>query len=150
MNAQSLLLGLALLSGASAAVAAPSPGAVCQPRIEKAWIRAAPPGAMMLAGYATVRNPCARDITIVDVAAADFAGAMIHETLVENGVSKMRHADRLPVPARGVLAFAPGGRHLMLMQPRRPLKAGDRSVLTLVLADGRRLSAGFAVRRDAP
>jgi copper(I)-binding protein len=150
MNAPSLLLGLALIASASAAVAAPPPGAACQPLVEKAWIRAAPPGAMMLAGYATVRNPCPRAIAIVDVAAVDFASAMIHETLVENGVSKMRHADRLPVPARGALAFAPGGRHLMLMQPRRPLKAGERTVLTLLLADGRRLSAEFTVRRDAP
>lgn len=149
MNAHSLLTGLALMFTASAAVAV-APAGACQPVIAKAWIRAAPPGAMMLAGYATVRNPCPRAIAVVAVEAADFGSAMMHETVVENGVSKMRHTDRLALPARGELRFAPGGRHLMLMQPRRPLKEGERSVLTLVLADGRRLAATFSVRRDPP
>jgi copper(I)-binding protein len=103
---------------------------------------------MMLAGYATVRNPCPTPVVVVAVEAADFASATMHETLVDHGVSRMRDAGRVPVPAGGEARFAPGGRHLMLMQPRRALKDGDRSTLAIVLADGRRLRAAFTVRRQ--
>jgi copper(I)-binding protein len=40
----------------------------------------------------------------------------------------------LPVPAHGRLALVPGGRHLMLMRPRRSLHVGDSVPLTLTFA----------------
>ena len=147
MNVRFFVLGLCLLSGSSAAVAVTP---ACTPIIEHAWVRAAPPGAMMLAGYASLRNPCARAVAITGVSSADFAMSMIHETLVENGVSKMRHIDSLPLKARGEISFAPGGRHLMLMNPKRNLKVGDSVKLTLSLADGRKISGDFPIRKDPP
>ena len=104
----------------------------------------------MLAGYATVKNSCSRAVAISAVDAGDFASAMIHETLVENGVSKMRHASSLPLAAHGMLRFAPGGRHLMLMNPKRQLKEGDQLGITLMLVDGRKIRADFTVRKNAP
>lgn len=147
MNVRSIALGLCLLGAPSAAVAA-TPG--CELIIEQAWVRAAPPGAMTLAAYATVRNPCARVVAIIDVSSGDFAMAMMHETQIENGVSKMRHVASLPLAARGEVRFAPGGMHLMLMNPTRKLKAGDSVELSLKLADGRLISANFPIRSDPP
>jgi copper(I)-binding protein len=147
MNVPSFILGLMLLAGASAAVANP---VACVPVAEQAWVRAAPPGATALAGYAVLRNPCARSFAVTDVSSSDFAMGMIHETLVEKGVSRMRHAESLPLPARGVLTFEPGGKHMMLMHPRRVLKEGDRVRLVLKLSDGRKLNVDAVVRREAP
>ena len=147
MNARSFILGLLLLSGASAAVANP---ATCTPVAEQAWIRAAPPGATALAGYAVLRNPCAKPFVVTDVGSPDFAMGMIHETLVDKGISRMRHAKSLSLPARGVLKFEPGGKHMMLMHPRRVLKEGDRVRLVLKLADGQKLNIDATVRREAP
>ena len=147
MNAPSFILGLMLLAGASAAVANP---VACTPVAEQAWIRAAPPGATALAGYAVLRNPCAKPFVVTDVGSPDFAMGMIHETLVEKGVSRMRHAKSLSLPVRGVLKFEPGGKHMMLMHPRRVLKEGDRVRLVLKLADGQKLNIDATVRREAP
>ena len=147
MNAPSFILGFALLAAASAAVAKP---AECRPVVEQAWIRAAPPAATTLAGYAVVRNPCPSPFAVTGVASADFAMAMIHETIVEKGVSQMRHASSLPVPARGSLVFAPGGRHMMLMHPRRVLKEGDRVRLVLNLAGGGQIAVAAVVQREPP
>ena len=147
MNASSFILGLALLTAASAAVANP---VACTPVAEQAWIRAAPPGATALAGYAVLRNPCAKPFVVTDVGSPDFAMGMIHETLVEKGVSRMRHAKSLSLPVRGVLKFEPGGKHMMLMHPRRVLKEGDRVRLVLKLADGRKVNVDAVVRREAP
>jgi copper(I)-binding protein len=147
MNVRSFLLGLALLACSSAAVAVTP---ACVPVIENAWIRAAPPTAMMLAGYATVRNPCKAAFVITDVSSPDFAMAMMHETTVEKGISKMRDLDSLALPPAGEVRFAPNGRHLMLMNPKRQFKAGDALKLNLSLADGRRISADFIVRAEPP
>ena len=147
MNVSRLLLGFALAGSASAAVGAE---AACAPVIEKAWVRAAPPGAASLAGYLVLRNPCRSAVEVTGVESRDFGMPMIHRSKVLDGVSRMRPAGRLALPAGGQLRFEPGGLHLMLMKPRRALAEGDQASVRVVLADGRRVFAVFPVRRDAP
>jgi periplasmic copper chaperone A len=148
MNVRRACLGL-ILSFIAAPAFAAAPAA-CLPTLEQGWIRAAPPGATALAGYGVLKNACGEPFIVADVRAPDFAMAMIHETRVENGISRMRHARSLVAPARGRLAFAPGGNHMMLMHPKRALKEGDRVKVEIVLKDGRRLPAILVVRREAP
>ena len=103
---------------------------------------------MVMAGYATIRNPCAHAIAMTDVSGDDFTTAMIHETRVQNGMSQMRHVGALMIPAKGQTRLTPGGAHLMLMQPKRQFREGDKTRLSLKLADGRVVSANFYVRLD--
>ena len=145
MNVYRLIVGLLLCTLASASVAA---APACQPRIEQAWIRAAPPGATVLAAYATIKNPCAKAVAVAEVSGADFGMAMIHATTVENGMSRMRAMGSLPIPGKGEAVLAPGGSHIMLMDPKRELHEGDKVRLALKLSDGRVLSADFEVRRE--
>ena len=146
MNVMRPVMGLILLLSASAAIGAER----CEPVIEAAWVRAAPPGAASLAGYLVLRTVSDAPVTVTGVDAADFAMPMIHRTVEEGGVSKMRHVDRNVVPAGGELRFEPGGLHLMLMHPQRALAEGDVVRIGLVLADGRTVATGFPVRREAP
>lgn len=146
MNARALLPGLMLLMATSAAVAAPTQ---CTPVFERGWIRAAPPGATMLAGYGELRNPCAKAFAVTGLRGRDFVMAMVHETRVDKGVSRMRHAKSTPLPARGTLRLAPGGHHFMLMHPKRPLPEGTLVKLDLQLADGRSLPIELKVQREA-
>jgi copper(I)-binding protein len=151
MNGKRFLLGLALASMASATIAAPSDkAAACHLEIKNAWVRAAPPMSMQLAGYASLENHCAKPMTVASVSSRNFGMAMIHETVVENGVSKMRHVAALTVPAKGSVAFTPGRWHLMLMMPARELKPGDKVSLTFGLASGEQVVAEFPVLREAP
>ena len=147
MNVRACLAGLLLLASPSAVVAS-TPD--CLPKVEKAWIRAAPPGATSLAGYAIVRNDCPRAVSLGGIKGRDFVMAMVHFTRMENGVSRMRHAKSTPIPARGLVRFEPGGRHFMLMHPKRKLPEGAIARLELRLADGRRIPVDFAVRREPP
>ena len=147
MNACRLFAGLVLTLSASAAVGA-TPD--CTPVIETPWVRAAPPGAASLAGYLVLRNPCAAPVEVADVESKDFGMPMIHRTVEEGGVSRMRPAGKLEIPPGGELRFEPGGLHLMLMRPLRPLAEGDVAGVRLVLADGRRIYAEFPVRRTPP
>lgn len=99
--------------------------------MEDAWIREAPPGALMTAAYARLRND-GRQLLRIDGALGDaFGSAELHRTIVENGISRMLHGEPLELPPGGRAALEPGGWHLMLFRPARPLKAGDTVPLAL-------------------
>ena len=100
----------------------------------------------MLAGYARIENACAAPVEIVAASSPAFADVSLHETRIENGVSRMRALTALPVAAHGSVGFAPGGLHLMLMDPTKPLKAGDQVSIDFMLRDGRRIPGRFELR----
>jgi len=149
----SLLLASASVTSLADTAAKPQPAKnaqQCVPLIQQAWIRSAPPGAQTLAGYLILKNPCKTGLRIVDVESRDFGMPMIHRTVVENGISKMRDPGVLEVKPGASLKFEAGGLHIMLMQPLRALKEGDKAGVRLVLADGRRVFSEFPVLREAP
>jgi copper(I)-binding protein len=136
-----------LLTAALLAVAcSPSPGPR-PPSIEGAWIREAPPGASMTAGYMTVENPGGKDIELIEVRSDDFESIELHVTVTEDGVARMRREDSVVVSAGGSVEFAPGGRHLMLFGQARPLTEGDSVQLVIGLSDGTELRGTAAVVR---
>lgn len=119
-------------------------------QVEQAWIRAAPPGVPMLAGYAELRNDGDAPLRIVSVQSAAFGEVSLHETTVVDGVSRMRELSGLTIAAGDTVRLEPGARHLMLMEPVRPVDAQAPIPVTFVLEDGRRIDAGFVVGDRGP
>jgi copper(I)-binding protein len=113
--------------------------------VEDAWIRVAPPGAGMLAGYATLKNSGDAPISVLATQSDVFRSTSVHESRIDKGVSKMRKLDRLEVLPGTEVKLAPGSKHLMLMQPRREIVAGERIEIVFLLADGTRVPALFDV-----
>jgi hypothetical protein len=72
---------------------------------------------------------------------------MIHRTVVKHGMAGMAHASHIELAANASLIFAPGGYHLMLMNPKRPLRAGDPVVINLEFRGGLVLPVSFEVRK---
>jgi len=118
--------------------------------VEDAWVRMGPPAAMSLAGYMTIGNPSDSDVSIVSVSSPDFGSCMIHQTVVEDGLAKMRHHDELRVPAGQRVALEPNGFHLMLMQPGRQLEPGDEVELVLESSSGEIIVTTVPVRAMTP
>lgn len=120
------------LLGLAALLAVVTPAWAC-PGLEatEAWIREAPPGAMMTAAYAKLHNTGEQLLQVDGAFGDDFGSAMLHRTVVENGLSRMVHGEALSIAPGARAELAPGGWHLMLMRPNRPLKAGDRVPLAL-------------------
>lgn len=118
--------------------------------VEDGWLRLPPGGSPMAAGYARIRNSCAADVVIVAAGSKAFADVSLHETRMEQGVSRMREIERLPIAAGATVELKPGGMHLMLMRPEVPLGEGAQLPLRLSLEDGRKVDASLQVRRDAP
>lgn len=109
----------------AAALLAPAAAACDGLKVSQAWIREPVPGVDVLAGYAELENAGRHALEVDGVEVAGFGHAMIHQTVVKDGVSRMRHAT-VALPPGGKASLEPGGLHIMLMQPARPLRAGDR------------------------
>src|SRR3546814_1185644 len=118
----------------------------CSPVVEGGWVRKPPADLPMLAAYARIANPCKHEVVVVSAASDDFADVTLHATTVEDGISRMRPVAELPIAAGTTAVMAPGGMHLMLMQPTRALRGGDRVAIRFTLADGRQVRGQFAVK----
>ncbi len=93
--------------------------------VEHGWIRESPPGAPVAAAYLTFRNEAAGPLRIEGVASGRFAAAMFHETVHEGDRARMLHRHAIDVPAGGQVTLAPGGLHVMLMNPAIAPRAGE-------------------------
>lgn len=114
--------------------------------VRDAWIALPPPGVRVVAGYATIENRGARPVQVVGARAAGFLRAEVHETYRDGDRTRMRPRPSLEVAPGARLELAPGGLHLMLFDPARPVAVGAVHELTLTLADGRALKARATVR----
>jgi copper(I)-binding protein len=74
------------------------------------------PGSMMRAGYLTLTNNTDTTITIDQVTSPEFGSVEMHETILEDGIAKMRAIPSLSISAGESAHFERGGKHLMLMQ----------------------------------
>lgn len=116
-------------------------------QVQDAWVQEAPPGATVLAAYLVITNPGAQARTLVSASSPDFAAVEMHASRIVNGTASMTRLDDLAIPPRGRQVFAPGGAHLMLMRPKRALRAGDAVRLRLHFKDATTLDVTAQVRR---
>lgn len=119
-------------------------------KVERAWIRTAPPGAAMLAGYAVLHNSGDTPVIVHGASSPDFGAVSIHETVEVDGVERMQHVEQIEVAPDATVTLAPGGRHFMLMRPSHVLPSGALSRIHLDTNDSDGVDADFVVRDEAP
>lgn len=132
-----------LFASACAGAERPAPPATFS--VQDAWARAADSG-MVTAVYFVLRNPEANAVTLTAASSPWAESVSLHMTHEMNGMVHMMALDSAPVPPGDSLAFAEGGRHLMVNGLRRRLAAGDSLPLSLVFSGGRSLEIRAAVR----
>jgi hypothetical protein len=110
-----------------------------------AWMRAMP-AHLPAAGYFTLHNAGAREAVLVGAQSPACGMLMLHRSSSENGMSSMSDMETLTVPAKGSVDFAPGGMHLMCMDPKPALKPGGSVSVLLHFSGGETLAARFAVK----
>ena len=99
-----------------------------------------------MGGYATLRNGGPASLTISGARSDAFERVELHEMSMQGGVMRMRPLAGIVLQPRGEAKLAPGGTHLMLMQPQRALKVGDVVDVELLDASGAAHAAKFTVR----
>jgi copper(I)-binding protein len=137
-----LLYGWLFLCIAGSTLAAPTMD------ITDGWVREAPPTSRVLAAYMQIINLTDSELTVTGITSPDFEAAELHRTIVENGVARMLPVPELTIPAGGSITLAPGGLHLMLFDPVRPLQQGDTVTLVLHRSDDICITLAVPVLRN--
>ncbi|MEO7148783.1 MAG: copper chaperone PCu(A)C [Rhodanobacteraceae bacterium] len=136
------VFALALATFISALESLPSPAHV---NVQHGWIRWLPAN-LPAAGYATLRNDGNKSARLAGADSPDYAEAMLHRSMGTNGMDQMQMVDAIDIPAHGKIDLAPGGYHLMLMQPKHPIKPGDSVRVRWHLAGGETIQTSLPVR----
>ena len=102
------------------------------PNISNYWLRAAPPRAMMMAAYGDLINNTDQKQILIGAYSPDFGMVEIHKTIISEGVARMVHQAEIVIKPQEQLNFKPGGLHIMLMQPTKPIINGDEIKICLI------------------
>ncbi|MDE2334317.1 MAG: copper chaperone PCu(A)C [Rhodospirillales bacterium] len=133
---------LALVLAALATVAAGAPAGVV---VQRPWLRSIIPS-RPAAGYFTLRNNSGTALRLVGASSPGCATLMLHRSMNMGGQETMVMVPSIALPAHGAVVFAPGGYHLMCMQPAATVKPGGAVPVTLRFSNGDTLTTTFPVR----
>jgi periplasmic copper chaperone A len=98
------------------------------------WARATAPGARTGAAYLKIESaPGAKD-RLIGARSPVAEAVEVHETIVTDGIARMRRVEAIEIAPGRPADLAPGGAHLMLMGLKSPLKKGDSFPLILTFA----------------
>jgi len=125
------IFALAIAQGAAPAAQAADydvgPIHIAQP-----WARATPKGAVAGAAYMTITNTGKTPDKVSCVSSDASAQCQIHTLSMDNGVMKMRPVEGgLEIKPGETVTLAPGGLHMMLVNLKHPLEAGQSVMATL-------------------
>ncbi|TNF87005.1 MAG: copper chaperone PCu(A)C [Gammaproteobacteria bacterium] len=113
--------------------------------ISDAWIKNLPPSVPVRAG--TLHNAQSKTQRIVAVHSESFASVEIHQTLMQDGMMRMEQVPALQIEPGETVQLAPGGLHLMMMQPAQPTRPGEVHRIEIEFEDGSRQSLQMTVRK---
>jgi copper(I)-binding protein len=105
-----------------------------------AWVRPTVEGQLGTGAFMTLRSR--EPLRLVGASSAVAGVVEIHEMALQNNVMRMRAIEALPLPAGQPVELKPGGYHVMLMDLKRTLRAGEQVAIELQFetADKRRVS----------
>ena len=101
--------------------------------LERPWARASIGTSRPGAAYVTIRNEGAERESLTGVSTEIAATAEVHETVTEDGVTRMQPAGTVEIDPAESVSLAPGGMHIMLMDLREPLVEGEALTLFLTI-----------------
>nr|WP_067297017.1 copper chaperone PCu(A)C [Marinobacterium profundum] len=113
--------------------------------IRDAWIGFLP-GDRPMGGFFVLDNRSGREQTVVSVSSTAFEDVSMHRTIDQGDAVTMKPVASLSIPSPGQVEFAPGGYHLMLMGPQRPLQMGDQVPVQLRFESGEVATAQFSIK----
>lgn len=120
--------------------------------VDQAWVRLSPNKDTPSAGYFVAHGGDA-GVQLRGVMTDYALKVEMHESVSEGGVMKMKPVESVDVPAKGSVAFAPGGKHLMIWGINDTAISRGKMQLTFLMSNGDRLLVDAVIRKpggDAP
>jgi len=109
-------------------------GAHAQANISEPWVRGTVPAQKATGAF--MRIQAEQAVRLVGAASPVAGVAEIHEMAMDGDVMKMRQLkDGLPIAQGATVELRPGGYHVMLLELKHPLTAGETVPLTLTFED---------------
>ena len=114
-------------------------------KVENAYTRATVPGQQVAGGFMKIENKGASVDQLISASSPAAGEVQLHEMAMEGNVMKMRQVKDIAVPAGGTVELKPGGYHLMFMNIKSPLTAGETIPVKLKFAKAGELEVKMSV-----
>jgi copper(I)-binding protein len=102
--------------------------------VEDAWVRATVPGQKSSGAFMKITSTT--DVTLVGARSPAAGVVEIHEMAMDDTMTmKMRAVKGIELPAGKAVALKPGGYHVMLLDLKDTVRAGQKLRLTLIVKD---------------
>ncbi|MBN8827951.1 MAG: copper chaperone PCu(A)C [Sphingobacteriia bacterium] len=137
------------IANASVPSQAPAPiekPKLCTVQVTDQYVKATLEGSKSTAAYMKILNPCENDISINLITSDIPAVIEIHDMKHENNIMKMFKIRSLNIPSKGTVELKPGGKHIMFLDLKKSLIAGESHMLTLVQNDNQGLNIKIPVK----
>lgn len=122
-----------------------SPAArVGQVSIANPWARATAPGAAVGGGFMLLENAGPAD-RLVGASSPVSTSVELHTMSMENNVMRMREVPAIDMPTGQRVELRPGGLHIMFIDLKAPLKAGDSFPVKLRFEKAGEVEVNFRV-----
>ena len=102
--------------------------------VTEAWARATVPGQKVSGAYMKIQSDA--DARLVAASSPAVPRVEVHEMRMDGDVMRMRELKAIELPKGKTVSLAPGGYHLMLMNLKQPIKAGELIPLILTIESG--------------
>ena len=115
--------------------------------VDQAWIRLSAQPANPSSGYFVIHGG-PEAVTLRSVTTEGAQRVEMHESMMaEGGVMSMKPVDSIAVPAGGKVAFAPGGKHLMIWAINPAIVKAGKLPMTFFFSNGDRLIVEAVIRQ---
>lgn len=114
--------------------------------VDQAWVRLSPNSDTPSGGYFTVHGG-PEAVQLRGVTSQATQRIEMHETGMKDGMMTMAPVDAVAIPAGEKIAFAPGGKHLMIWGVNPAVVQSGKLPLTLLFSNGDRILVDAAIRK---
>jgi len=116
--------------------------------IDHPWSREAPPTATVIAGFFQLKNNAQQDDYLISASTPIAKRVEIHTHEMLDGMMQMKQIDRVKIAAQETVMFKPGGYHLMIFNPEKAYKQGERFPMTLTFQNAGEVQVELAVEKN--
>lgn len=114
--------------------------------IDQAWVRLSPNKDRPSAGYFVAHG--GDSATQLRGVLTDYALKVeMHESMDHGGMMTMKPVESVDIPAKGKVAFAPGGKHLMIWGINDTAVSRGKMTFTFLLSNGDRLLVDAVIQK---
>lgn len=117
--------------------------------VSDAWIEIVNDDVISQPGYLVLENTSDKDVILVRARSSGFDLAMIHQSTVDRGETRMMLKQELLIPAGRKIVLSAKSVHLMFAGRKGRQKSGEKVKVTLVFSDGNQAPVEFEYRQPS-